>query len=260
MVPDPDPDPDPESATASHAPSDDETPAPTTPTTGGRPSRRDASGSSTPAGRGPGRLRTDGGSHADDRPSDGTADRDDVFVDGSGPDGDVDTDATGAAGTSGSESGIAGDGPVVRITKGLLAYLLDRAAGAEPESTSLVLGSTAADGFETDLGLAPETPILTHVYLPDAGRPVSAVFGVDLGTPAGRGRARFLSHPQGPLGVTRRDDLAAVVIVAVPPWDEGSFAAFDRSGRRLELRQLDAAPPDEPFGSAGDGEWDAESE
>jgi hypothetical protein len=83
------------------------------------------------------------------------------------------------------------------------------------------------------------------MYLPDAGRSVNAVFGMDLGTPAGRGRARFLSHPQGPFGVTERDDLAAVVLVAVPPWDDRSLGAFDRADRRLDLRIVDAEPPTE---------------
>lgn len=172
------------------------------------------------------RLVTDGGS-------------DEAAVPGS-------VDGTGDA-TAEVDADVADDRTVVRITQGLLSYLLDRAETAEPESTSLVVGSTQAGEFDAELGLDPATPVLTHVYLPDAGQPVSAVFGVDLGTPAGRGRARFLSHPQGPLGVTRRDDLAAVVIVAVPPWDDGSFAAFDRSGRRLTLEPLDAEPPDEPF-------------
>jgi hypothetical protein len=68
---------------------------------------------------------------------------------------------------------------------------------------------------------------------------------MDLGTPAGRGRARFLSHPQGPREVTERDDLAAVVLVAVPPWNAGDVRAYDRSGSRLELHVLDAEPPQE---------------
>ncbi|MFC6988745.1 hypothetical protein ACFQJD_08505 [Haloplanus sp. GCM10025708] len=131
----------------------------------------------------------------------------------------------------------------VHATSGLADVLLDMAVDAEPDSTNVVLGSTPADEFDTDLGIDAEKPVLTHFYLPDAGRSVEAVFGVDLGTPVGRGRARFLSHPQGPDGLTKRDDLAAVVLLAVPPWE--AIRAFDRRGRRLDLRVLDAEPPRE---------------
>jgi hypothetical protein len=134
---------------------------------------------------------------------------------------------------------------VVYVTRGLLDALLEMAEAAEPEATNVVLASTPAGEFETDLDLPPETPVLTHLYLPDAGRSVRAVFGVDLGTPAGRGRARFITHPQGKLEVTERDDLAGVVLVAVPPWEDASLAAFDRAGTRLELDVLDAEPPQE---------------
>jgi len=73
---------------------------------------------------------------------------------------------------------------------------------------------------------------------------VNAVFGVDIGTPAGRGGARFISHPNGFLGVSKRDDLAAVVLVAVPPYDDDAVAAFDRAGNGSSWRS-DAAPPEE---------------
>jgi len=45
--------------------------------------------------------------------------------------------------------------------------------------------------------------------------------------------------------VTRRDHLAEVIFVAVPPWgpDDRSFAAFDRSGNRRTLEIIDASPP-----------------
>jgi hypothetical protein len=134
---------------------------------------------------------------------------------------------------------------VVYVTRGLVGVLLDMAESAEPEQTNVVLASTPAAEFETDLGLDPETPVLTHFYLPDAGRSVRAVFGMDLGTPAGRGRARFISHPQGKLEVTERDDLAGVVLVAVPPWERDSLAVFDRAGTKLDLSVLDAEPPQE---------------
>jgi hypothetical protein len=134
---------------------------------------------------------------------------------------------------------------VVYVTRGLVDALLDMAADAEPEELSVVLAPTPAAEFDRDLGIEPETPVLTHFYLPEAGQSVAAVFGVDLGTPAGRGRARFVTHPQGPPRPTETDDFAAVVLVAVPPWDPGQIAAFDRAGSRLELTVLDADPPRE---------------
>lgn len=134
---------------------------------------------------------------------------------------------------------------MVYATRGLIEVLLEFAVDAEPEAANVVLSATPAGEFEAALGVDPEAPVLTHFYLPDAGRSVSAVFGVDLGTPAGRGRARFVTHPQGELSVSEADDLAGVVLVAVPPWEESSLAAFDRSGRRLELTLLDAEPPRE---------------
>lgn len=131
----------------------------------------------------------------------------------------------------------------VYVTRGLIEVLLDRAGDVEPSRMNTVLDATPAGEFGADLGLAPSTPVLTHLYFPAAGRAVSDVFGVDLGTPAGRGRARFLTHPQGPPELTRRDDLAGVVLLAVPPWESSSVTAFDRRGRRLDLTVVDAEPP-----------------
>ncbi|KTG10440.1 hypothetical protein AUR64_12820 [Haloprofundus marisrubri] len=136
---------------------------------------------------------------------------------------------------------------MVYVTRGLVDVLLDLAEDAEPERTNVVLSTTPAGEFDADLDIGAETPVLTHFYLPDAGRAVNAIFGVDLATPAGRGRARFVSHPQGKLEVTKRDDLAGVVLVAIPPWEDRSLAAFDRAGTRLELTILDAEPPQESF-------------
>jgi hypothetical protein len=51
----------------------------------------------------------------------------------------------------------------------------------------------------------------------------------------------------GELGVSKTDDLHEVVLVAVPPWTREDVAAFDRSGRRLELRIVAAAPSEQPF-------------
>ncbi|ELZ40279.1 hypothetical protein C463_15200 [Halorubrum californiense DSM 19288] len=134
---------------------------------------------------------------------------------------------------------------MIYVTRDLLTVLRERAANEDPEEVNVRLSATAAGEFETDLGLDPETPVVTHFTLPSVGGSVSSVFGVDLGTPAGEGGARFLSHPDGFLGVSRTDDLAGVVIVAVPPYDDDSVAAFDRSGDGVELGVVDAAPPDE---------------
>lgn len=134
---------------------------------------------------------------------------------------------------------------MIYVTRGLVDVALEMAAEDEPDSVTLVLSATPAGEFEADLGLDPTTPVLSHFYLPDVGQSVDAVFGFELGTPVGRGRARFVSHPQGPPEPTRRDPLAAVVLVAVPPWEE--VAAFDRAGNRLDLEVLDHAPPEETF-------------
>lgn len=133
----------------------------------------------------------------------------------------------------------------IHVTRGLVDVLLDMAADAEPQETNLVLAATPAGDFDDELGIDSDTPVLTHFYMAEAGRSVSAVFGVDLGTPAGRGRARFITHPQGPFELTERDDLAAVVLLAVPPWEEETLAAFDRAGRKLDLVVVDAEPPEE---------------
>ncbi|MFB6189708.1 MAG: hypothetical protein ABEI57_07465 [Halapricum sp.] len=129
-------------------------------------------------------------------------------------------------------------------TEGLIEYLLEHARESEPESVTVSLATTPAG--ELDLpDLDPETPVFTHVYLPQAGSSINAVFGIDLGTPVGQTGGRFVSHPTGELGVSKTDDLHAVVFVAVPPWDRDSLAAFDRSGRKLQLDVLDVEPPEE---------------
>jgi hypothetical protein len=134
---------------------------------------------------------------------------------------------------------------VIYVTRDLLTVLRERAASEDPDEVNVRLSATPAGEFETDLGLDPETPVVTHFTLPSVGGSVSSVFGVDLGTPAGDGGARFVSHPDGFLGVSRTDDLAGVVIVAVPPYDDDSVAAFDRSGDGVELAVVDAEPPTE---------------
>ncbi|MEA1931594.1 hypothetical protein [Halohasta litorea] len=135
----------------------------------------------------------------------------------------------------------------VYATEGLLEVLIEFAADREPEEANVPIAATPAGeltGLDSQLAdLAPGTPVLTHFYLPDAAGSVTAVFGVDLGTPSGGAQARFVSHPTGPRAVTKTDDLAGVVLVAVPPWEVRTVTAFDRNGTELELRRLDAEPP-----------------
>ena len=130
------------------------------------------------------------------------------------------------------------------LTEGLRDTLLRQAAAREPTGVSIPLAVTPA-GELPATGLADETPVFTHFYLPRDADSVSAVFGVDLGTPVGQTQGRFVSHPQGDLSISKRDDLHEVVFVAVPPWDDESLAAFDRRGRRREFEVLDVEPPAE---------------
>jgi hypothetical protein len=132
---------------------------------------------------------------------------------------------------------------VVYVTRGLLEALLELAADAEPERFTVALETTSAEEFETDLGLPAGTPVFTHLYHPDAGQSVSAVFGMDFSTPMGRTHGRFVSHPGGDLSVSLTDDLHATMLVAVPPWERESVAAFDRRGRKRSLEVVDAEPP-----------------
>ncbi len=137
---------------------------------------------------------------------------------------------------------------VYYLTRGLQRTLLRLAREAEPDSTTISLSVTRAGEFGTDTGLDPETPVFTHFYMPGAGSSVNAVFGVDLGTPVGQTEGRFVSHPDGSMGVSKLDDLHEVVFVAVPPWDDDSFGAFDRRGARKEITVIDAEPPAEEPG------------
>lgn len=130
------------------------------------------------------------------------------------------------------------------VTRGLVTTLLGMASERDPEQANIPLAvTTAADLPETDLDDA--TPVFTHFYMPESGGSVSAVFGVDLGTPVGQTQGRFLSHPEGDLRLSTRDDLHEVVFVAVPPYDEDAVAAFDRSGTEREFTVLDVDPPEE---------------
>lgn len=132
---------------------------------------------------------------------------------------------------------------MVYVTRGLLAVLLEFASDADPEGVTIALSATPA--LDVDDDLPPEASVFTDFYLPSAGRSVTAVFGVDLSTPPGGVGGRFVSHPGGELAVTQGDDLAGIVLVAVPPWKRESARAFDRRGRRRDLEVVDAAPPRE---------------
>ena len=130
------------------------------------------------------------------------------------------------------------------VTRGLVTTLLRLARESDPDGTTIPLAVTRA-GDLPEADLDPETPVFTHFYMPDSGGSVSAVFGVDMGTPAGQTQGRFVSHPRGDLRLSKRDDLHEVVFVAVPPWEEDSLAAFDRSGREQDFTVLDVVPPEE---------------
>lgn len=138
---------------------------------------------------------------------------------------------------------------MVYVTQGLVDILLDFAAEAEPNGVTTGVSVTQAANLTGEAvdALPPETPVFTDFFLPDPNNSVNAVFGVELSTPARQAQGRFVSHPVGELGVTKRDDLAQVIFVAVPPWtdDSESFGAFDRAGKRLTLEIIDAEPPAE---------------
>lgn len=130
-------------------------------------------------------------------------------------------------------------------TSGLVDALLDMAADRDPTAMNVTLTTRPAGDLDGASEIPADQSVFTDFYLPETGGSVRAVFGMDLGTPSARGR--FISHPTGPLELTREDDLHEVVFVAVPPYDRESLRAFDRSGTRLELSVLDAAPPEVPF-------------
>ncbi len=133
---------------------------------------------------------------------------------------------------------------MVYATRSLVDVLLEQARERDPASLTIKLGVTPAAEFD-GVDLPPDTPVFTHFYLPDAGQSVSAVFGVDLGTPSGRTPGLFLSHPDGVREIKRTDDLREVVLIAVPPWTVENVVAVGRDGDRLELELLDVEPPEE---------------
>lgn len=131
----------------------------------------------------------------------------------------------------------------VYATHGLVEALCDLASEAEPESVTISLAVTPAGEFVP--WLPPEAPVFTHFYFPAAGRSLSAVFGMDIETPAGQTQGRFVSHPQGRLALEQTDDLHGVVFVAIPPWETDSMAVFSRNGIERPLELVDAEPPAE---------------
>ncbi|ELY57863.1 MULTISPECIES: MPN domain-containing protein [Natronococcus] len=135
---------------------------------------------------------------------------------------------------------------MVYATRALIEVLLELASNADPNPVRTGVSVTPAGRLEGAAELPPEAPVFTDFFLPDPGNAVNAVFGVDLSTPARQAQGQFVSHPVGELEVTKRDDLAEVVFVAVPPWtlEEASFAAFDRVGDRQPLEILDARAPE----------------
>ncbi|MDG5776057.1 hypothetical protein VB773_14770 [Haloarculaceae archaeon H-GB2-1] len=131
---------------------------------------------------------------------------------------------------------------MIYATRGLVESMLRFASDSEPDSVTVSLSVTPA-GELPETGLEDEVPVFTHFYMPAAGGSVNAVFGMDIGTPVGQTQGRFVSHPQGELSISKTDDLAEVVFVAVPPWELETVAVFDRSGRKVDLEVLDVEPP-----------------
>lgn len=137
----------------------------------------------------------------------------------------------------------------VHATRALVDVLLELAEDADPRTLSVALAATPAGDLEATDGpgtaladLDPDTPVLSDFYFPGTGESIEAVFGVDLSTPAGV-TGRFLTHPAGDPEMDVSDDLAARVLLAVPPYDRTDVRAYDRRGRR-DLVLVAAASPD----------------
>jgi len=136
-------------------------------------------------------------------------------------------------------------------TRGLLEVLLTLARDADPESVSVPLVAVPAGNLVPEGGdaaalgsLDPDTPVFAEFYFPGAGNAITRVFGMDLSTPAGQTGGRFLSHPGGVPDVSVTDDLHAVLLVAVPPWEPTNVRAYSRSGGKLPVVTVDAAAPE----------------
>lgn len=133
-----------------------------------------------------------------------------------------------------TEDGSSDGGPVIHLTRDLVTVLLERARDAEPGAVSIQLAVERADELGID-ALDGKTPVFAAFYLPDAGRSVEAVFGMNVSVPPGQTPGIFVSHPSGPLEVRTDDELAERILVAVPPWTADDIAAFTRGGRRCRL-------------------------
>lgn len=139
---------------------------------------------------------------------------------------------------------------MIHVTADLVEVLLEIAREEEPDPVSIGLSVTPFEElqFPDDSpppSIDPETAVFTHCYYPTAGGSVSAVFGMDLNTPAGNTPGIFLSHPDGRLTLTETDQLREVVLLAIPPWSQSTLTAFDRSGNERELRFIRGMPPEE---------------
>lgn len=139
---------------------------------------------------------------------------------------------------------------VIYVTADLAEVLLAIASEQDPDPVSIGLAVTPLGDLRFPDGappatVDPATEVFTHCYYPTAGGSVSAVFGMDLNTPAGKTPGIFLSHPDGRLTVTETDQLREVVLLAVPPWTRSTLAAFDRSGAKRAFRFIDGVPPEE---------------
>lgn len=133
--------------------------------------------------------------------------------------------------------------PVV-ATQGLIDGLLDIAARKEPEKVTVDLAVTPGREFDS-IDVAGDVPVFSHYYLPDIATAVSNVFGMNFTVPPGQTDGRFVSHPTERLELTTKDSLHEVVFLAVPPWTPENVRAFDRSGRRYQLRTVNADLPRE---------------
>ncbi|WP_332899065.1 hypothetical protein [Haladaptatus sp. CMSO5] len=136
---------------------------------------------------------------------------------------------------------------MVYATHGLLTVLLDYAKTATPAAVTFALGTTPAGSFTDTLDLPAETAVFSHFYLADAGTSVSAVFGVDLNSPATTPQGRFISAPDG-FDESRTDiEFIQPVFVATPPWDEDAIRVYDETGTVQPLTIVDATPSEDPL-------------
>jgi hypothetical protein len=143
-------------------------------------------------------------------------------------------------------------GDVLYVTRGLVDTILGFAAESDPDRVTVPLAVTRARDLP-GVDLPDETPVFTHFYMPSEGDAVNAVFGMQLGIPSGETPGIFVSHPVQQLRLTREDEFREAIFIAVPPWEEDSLAAFERSGDKQEYTILDIEPPEESLGPDDEG-------